>query len=223
MKCPSCNKVIKKTDKSCKYCGVDINPINEKIVTKTKIIYKNIESNINKWLILGIGILSFIVIIETSFLIWFCFIKEPEINTKYQIESYNYMLNLPFSIKNINEEFEFDDLNIKVSNKYELLKLENQYSIYNGRNVIKIPLIITNNSNHNHSLNLFYYDIFDEVGNVIDEVAGYYDESAYYAEDLKPGESYTKYIYALYYNNDYYSIRIKNKEKEILLKYPIKK
>ena len=89
--------------------------------------------------------------------------------------------------------------------------------------LIKIPVAITNKSDTKHALNLFYYDIFDDLGNNIDEVAGYFDESLYYAEDLEPNESYTKYIYALYYNNDFYSLRIKNKEKTIFIKYIINK
>ena len=42
-------------------------------------------------------------------------------------------------------------------------------------------------------------------------------------EDLKKDSSYTKYIYALYYGNDYYTIRIGNKDKTVLIKYNIKK
>ena len=223
MRCPSCNKVIKKTDISCRFCGVDINKKEEKTIIKTKIIYKEIENNANKWLILGVGILSFIIILETSFLIWFIFVKEPKRNIRLDIESYDYRPNLPYEINKTDKTFEFDDLDIRISNKFEIIKLENLYSIYNGRNVIKIPVTITNKSDTKHALNLFYYDIFDDLGNNIDEVAGYFDESLYYAEDLEPNESYTKYIYALYYNNDFYSLRIKNKEKTIFIKYIINK
>ena len=159
---------------------------------------------------------------ETSFIIWFFFVKEPIHNNRLDIESFDYTPNLPYEINNIEKDFEFDDLIIKISGKYELIKLDNQYSIYNGKNILKIPVTITNKSDKMHSLNLFYYDIFDDLGNNIDEVAGYFDESLYYSEDLEPNKSYNKYIYALYYGNDYYSLRIKNKEKTIFIKYIIK-
>ena len=47
----------------------------------------------------------------------------------------------------------------------------------------------------------------------MDEVAGYFNESIFYAEDLKPNESYTKYLYFLYDSNGNYIIEF-NKEHE---------
>ena len=221
MKCPSCNKIIKKTDKTCKFCGNNIDTNIESPVIKTKIIYRTIECKANKWLILLIGILSFILLLETSFNIWYFFIKEPIDDSIRKIEAFNYNVELPFEIENTNNEFEFDGLKIKISSKYSIINLDNQYSIYNGRKVIKIPVTITNNSDKDYSLNLFYYDVYDDYGNKIDEVAGYFEESLYYAENLKQNESYTKYIYALYYDNNSYTIKFDNKE-TILVKYIIK-
>ena len=222
MKCPSCNKVIKKTDLVCKFCGVDIESNKEKVIIEEHYIYKTVESKANKWLILIIGLLSFIVVLETSYNIWFYFVKEPAENDVYLIKNYDYNMHIPFDIKKTNEEFSFDDLTINISNKYQIIKLDNIYSPHNGKNVLKIPITIKNASDKNHSLNLFYYDIYDDYGNLIDEVAGYFDESLYYAEDLKPNESYTKYIYALYYGNNYYTIKIGNKDKIIYIKYNVK-
>lgn len=223
MKCPSCNKIIKKTDKNCKFCGIEIENNIEKPIVKTQIIYRTVESTANKWLILIIGLLSFILILETSFNVWYFFVKAPLDDSKDKIKKYDYVLKFPFDIEKTNNSFEFDNLKIQVSNKYKIIKLDNQYSIYNGKNVIKIPVTITNNSNKNYSLNLFYYDIYDDYGNNIDEVAGYFEEALYYAEDLKENESYTKYIYALYYGNDSYTIKFENKEQTILIKYVINK
>ena len=219
MKCPKCNKVIKKTDETCKYCGVTI---DNKQNIKTQIIYKTVENSANKWLILGIGILSFLVVIETSFIVWYFLINKPIKDTKTKIENYNYVATLPYDIYKPGEEIEFDDLLINVSKNYEIFTLDNVYSIYYGRNIIKIPVTITNNSDTRHGLNLFYYDIYDDNGNNIDEVAGYFDESLFYAEDLEVNASYTKYIYALYYGNDSYTIKISNKNKTNYIKYKIK-
>ena len=49
MKCPKCNKVIKKTDEICHYCGEKLS--EEKVVER--IIYQTIESKANKWLVLS--------------------------------------------------------------------------------------------------------------------------------------------------------------------------
>ena len=223
MKCPSCNKIIRKTDKNCKFCGIKIESNNIREVIKTEIVYKEVENKVNKWLVFFVGLLSFILIIETSFNIWYFFIKEPHDDIKYQITSFNYKVKYPYDIVNTNEDFEFDDLILNVSNKYSILALDNKYSIYDGQKVIKIPVSITNKKGKDYSLNLYYYDIFDNLGNSIDEVAGYFEEALYYAEDIKDNESYTKYIYALYYDNDYYTIKFENKDKTIFLKYIINK
>lgn len=220
MRCPKCNKVIKKTDSTCKFCNATLQPSS---IIKTQVVVKTVENKANKWIVLGIGVLAFIVLLETSFIIWYFFIKEPLNDTKYKIESYNYSMELPYETSAVGEDILFDNLIINISKKYEILTLDNNYSIYNGKKVIKIPVKITNKSDKNHSLNLFNYYIYDDYGNNIDEVAGYYDESLYYAEDLKKDESYIKYIYALYYGNDSYIIRFSNKEKTINIKYTIKK
>ena len=220
MRCPKCNKVIKKTDSTCKFCNATLQPSS---IIKTQVVVKTVENKANKWIVLGIGVLAFIVLLETSFIIWYFFIKEPLNDTKYKIESYNYSMELPYETSAVGEDIIFDNLIINISKKYEILTLDNNYSIYNGKKVIKIPVKITNKSDKNHSLNLFNYYIYDDYGNNIDEVAGYYDESLYYAEDLKKDESYIKYIYALYYGNDSYIIRFSNKEKTINIKYTIKK
>lgn len=220
MRCPKCNKVIKKTDSTCKFCDATLQPSS---IIKTQVVVKTVENKANKWIVLGIGVLAFIVLLETSFIIWYFFIKEPLNDTKYKIESYNYSMELPYETSAVGEDIVFDNLIINISKKYEILTLDNSYSIYNGKKVIKIPVKITNKSDKNHSLNLFNYYIYDDYGNNIDEVAGYYDESLYYAEDLKKDESYIKYIYALYYGNDSYIIRFSNKEKTINIKYTIKK
>ncbi len=220
MRCPKCNKVIKKTDSSCRFCNATLQP---NTIIKTQVVLKTVENKANKWLILTVGILSFFVLLETTFIIWYFYIKEPINNTKNIIEDYNYSANLPFDVFFTNEDIFFDDLIINVSNKYKIITLDNQYSIHNGKKVKQIPVTITNKSEDKHTLNLFYYNLYDNFGNNIDEVAGYFDNSLYYAEDLKKDESYTKYIYALYYGNDYYVIRINNKNNTINILYKIKK
>ena len=61
MKCPKCNKIIKKTDTSCKFCNATLTP---NTIIKTQVVLKTVENKANKWLILGIGVLSFIVVLE---------------------------------------------------------------------------------------------------------------------------------------------------------------
>ena len=134
MRCPKCNKVIKKTDSTCKFCNATLQPSS---IIKTQVVVKTVENKANKWIVLGIGVLAFIVLLETSFIIWYFFIKEPLNDTKYKIESYNYSMELPYETSAVGEDIIFDNLIINISKKYEILTLDNNYSIYNGKKVIK--------------------------------------------------------------------------------------
>lgn len=219
MKCPSCNKTINKSDNNCRFCGINLNNKNEKVVTQ--VVIKNVESKANKWLVLAVGLLSFLLILETAFNIWYFLALKPKNDYRLKITTFDYRADLPFETFFKDDSFEFDNLSIELLSDYKILKLENNYSIYNGRNVLKIPVKIKNLSGQNHSLNLFDYEIYDDFGNNIDEVAGYFDESVYYAEDLKSNETYTKYLYALYYGNDSYSIMFEKNNEIIIVKYNI--
>ena len=216
MKCPNCNKVIKKTDKTCHFCGKDVK--KEEIVT-TRIIYQMIESPSNKWLILTVGILSFIILIETSLGIWYIFFRENNINISPNIK----IIKTPIKRYFANETFTFDNLEITFSNKYEITKLENKYSTYDGKEVIVIPVNIKNISENMHSLNLYYYTIYGPNVNELDEVAGYFDEALYYEEDLEQLNSHTKYLYFLYDEDGIYTIKFNNGIEQIVVKYEINK
>ena len=219
MKCPNCNKIIKKKDTVCRFCQKEINnnePINEPI--KTRIIYQVIEAPSTKWLVLTLGILSFITLIETSFGIWYFFFKEK--NDTHDAP-YIKVLKTPIKKFEIDTPFEFDDLEITIKKEYYITKLENKYSIYNGKDVIVIPVSIKNNYEKNHSLNLFYYTIYGPNNNEIDEVAGYFDEALYYEEDLKPNEYHIKYLYILYDKDGTYTIKFKKNNQQIIVKYEI--
>ena len=214
MKCINCKKTISKDDTFCRFCGKE----NQNV----KIVYKEIERKNNKWLIVTLGITVFLLLLESSFNIWYFFIKENNLNIEKQISSFDYSPNFTFNTYKVMEEFSFDNLEITIDKNYEILTLDNPYSIYNGKKIIKIPVTIKNISDKDYSLNLFYYDIYDSFGNLIDEVAGYFEEALYYAEDLKENEKYTKYIYALYYDNQKYIIKFENPKEETFVIYNIK-
>ena len=211
MKCRNCNKIINKDDIFCRFCGIENKGI--------KIVYKEIEKKNSKWFILLFGIISFLLLIESSFNIWYFYIREDINSIEKEIDSFDYIPKFNFEIHDIEEPFIFDNLEITIKRDYQIITLDNQYSIYNGRKIIKIPIIVKNIDNKEKSLNLFYYDIYDNLGNSIDEVAGYFEEALYYAEDLKENEEYTKYIYALYYDNKKYIIKFDKPNEEVFIIY----
>jgi len=211
MKCRNCNKIINKDDTFCRFCGIENIGI--------KIVYKEIEKKNSKWLILLFGIISFLLLIESSFNIWYFFIKEDNSNIENKIKSFDYKPYFTFDLYETDESFIFDNLEITINKDYQIITLDNPYSIYNGRIIIKIPVKVKNISSQDKTLNLFYYDIYDNLGNLIDEVAGYFEEALYYAEDLKENEEYIKYIYALYYDNKKYILKFDNPNEEVFVIY----
>ena len=209
MKCINCNKTISKEDNFCRFCGKDYE----------KKVFKEHEKKNSKWLILFLGITSFLLIIETSFNIWYFFIREDKTYSEKEISSFDYIPKFSFNSYDVGETFIFDNLEITIKKNYEIIILDNPYSIYNGQKIIKIPVIVKNISDKENSLNLYYYDLYDNHGNLIDEVAGYFEEALYYAEDLKENEEYTKYIYALYFDSERYIIKFDNPREEVFVIY----
>lgn len=209
MKCPKCNKIIKNSSASCKYCGLKIEKNNDKIV------YKIVEKETNKWLILGISILAFIILLETTFVFWYLIVKKQDdvLNVKIIEDNKAEIPNIEnVRVNNyyLGESFIFDGFRLSISSNYTIEKLDNKYSIYNGKDVIKVPVTIKNLKNVNNSFNIFKYNIYGPNMNEIDEVAQYFDEGLFYIKDLKPNESVTKYFYFLYDCNGKYLIKFED-------------
>lgn len=129
------------------------------------------------------------------------------------------------SVKNckMEETFTFDNLEITLKHNYTFEKLNNIYSIYNDREVVKIPVEIKNLTYKDYSLNLYYYTLYNQIGSPMDEVAAYFDESLYYALDLKSGMSYTKYLYFIYEGDGSYSVKFKKGKEEVNVEFYIRK
>lgn len=109
-------------------------------------------------------------------------------------------------IISLGEMFTFDDLEITLGNDISFTKINNQFSDYNGQDVVKVPITIKNIKDETHSLNMFYYSIYGANGTQLSTVASYFDDSIDFAGDLRSGASYTKYLYFLYDGDSTYSV-----------------
>lgn len=122
------------------------------------------------------------------------------------------------------EKFEFDDLEITIGSNYTFTTIDNRYSDYYGKDIIKLPITVKNLSNETHSLNMFYYSIYGSQGTEIKNVGGiYFDDNIDYAGDLRSDASYTKYMYLLYDGDGTYSIEFDDWFDEILVEINIQK
>ncbi len=158
-----------------------------------------------------LSIIIFLLIIEQAIMISLFFSKNekvvffdslPKIDVKE--------LNNTFTT---NELFEFDDLEIVFSSSYSFERITNKYSNYFNELVVKVPVTIKNKSDEEHILNIYDYTIYGPSKQELDEVAGYFDESVFYADKLEPEESYKKYLYFLYDSDGNYIVQF-DKDKE---------
>ena len=107
--------------------------------------------------------------------------------------------------KSFNDTIVFDDLEITFKDNYEFGTVNNQFSDYNGSDVIKLPMTIKNIKDETHGLNIFYYKTYGPDGTAIKELNSYFDDSLDFAGDMRSGASQNTYLYVLYDGDgDYY-------------------
>ena len=106
----------------------------------------------------------------------------------------------------LGETFTFDDLEITLGNNISFTKIDNEFSDYDGQDVVKLPITVKNIKEETHSLNMFYYSTYGSMGTEISTVSSYFDDSIDFAGDLRSGASYTKNLYFLYDGNGKYAI-----------------
>lgn len=122
-----------------------------------------------------------------------------------------------------NEMFKFDNLEITIGSDYTFTTVDNKFSDYYQKDIVKIPVTVKNISDETHSLNMFYYSIFGASGAENANPSVYFDDSIDYAGDLRSGGSYTKYFYVLYDGNGTYAIEFNSFFDEKTVEFEIKK
>ena len=123
----------------------------------------------------------------------------------------------------LNDTFTFDDLEITIGDNIEFTKVNNQFSDYDGKTVVKLPITVKNIKDETHRLNMFYYSIFGTEGIELNSLSAYFDDAVDYAGDLKNGGSYTKYLYFLYDGDGEYSIEFDNYSSKVIVEFDVKK
>lgn len=121
-----------------------------------------------------------------------------------------------------NETFEFDNLKITIGSDYSFVTVDNKYSEYNGKKVVKLPITVENLKDETHGLNMFYYKVYGANGTEAKGLGSYFDENIDFAGDLRSGAKYTKYMYFLYDTNGTYSIEFDNWSKKVVVEFDIK-
>ena len=163
-------------------------------------------------IVLGLSVILFILGFVTGFITEFT--EEYYGDRTYNFSDNSTIKTKPKSNTNksikVGDTFEFDDLEITILSDYSFTTVNNQFSEYNGKDVVKIPIKVKNISDDSNHLNMFYYNVFGTQGSELKTLSAYFDESIDYAGDLQPDASYTKYIYVLYDGDGKYVIEFDN-------------
>ena len=93
----------------------------------------------------------------------------------------------------------------------------------NGMTLVKLPITVKNLSNDENHLNMFYSNIYDPSDKKLTKQSTYFDDTIDYADDLKSGESYTKYYYFEYTTDGTYKVKFNNYTSKIDVNVAIKK
>ena len=122
-----------------------------------------------------------------------------------------------------NDTFKFDDLEITVGDKYSFDKVKNNFSEYNGKTVIKLPVTVKNPTSETKGLNMFYYKVYGSQGTEVKTLDSYFDDTLTYAGDLRSGAGQTKYLHILYDGDGLYAIEFDNYSEKITVEFNITK
>ena len=91
---------------------------------------------------------------------------------------------------------------------YELTIGEEEVIKLNDKDIIKVPVLVENKGDEETHLSRFYYKFYDSSRNELNSAGSSFNDSLDYAENIKPGDSYTKYIYFYKSNKKFYYIEL---------------
>lgn len=123
----------------------------------------------------------------------------------------------------LGETFKFDDLEITLGKDISFTSVDNQYSDYYGKTVVKVPITVKNLKSETHSLSSIWVDVFGANGTEVTSVGYYFDDNYDSAGELRTGASYSKYMYFLYDADGTYAIEFDNWSTQITVEFEVTK
>ena len=178
-------------------------------------------------------VLSSILIILIGFIVGFSEDNDSYNYKESDIDNYkdNYDYNDDYDTDskeenktvNAGEVFEFSNMQITIGTDYTFTTLNSSNSTKNGMILVKLPITVKNLSNDENHLNMFYSNIYDPSDKKLTKQSSYFDDTIDYADDLKSGESYTKYYYFEYTTDGTYKVKFNNYTSKIDVNVEVKK
>lgn len=119
----------------------------------------------------------------------------------------------------------FDDFEITFGTDYHFETISNEYSDYNGRSVVVLPVNVKNIGDETHSMNMFFYKFFGSQGTELEMVSTYFmfdgADVVDFKGELRPGSSYDSNFYFLYDGDGTYYIEFDDFFTEIEAEFDI--
>lgn len=222
-----------KNIKFCQYCGKELEKDADRCPMCSNLLTERINNDVNVKanpkksstkrkefkiaLLMMLGVMVFWILPISIGVIDTIKKAEEELN---EVEHSDEQINTCYGF---GESFIFDNLAIKFKDDYEFITVEDEYPEYSGKSILKLPLTITNLSDEDYRLNILYYNVNNSLGTSVKNLNVYFDNNIDYANRLKSGESYTKYMYFIYENDEKYVVEFKNTDELIKVELPINK
>ena len=121
------------------------------------------------------------------------------------------------------ETFKFEGFDITLGTSVSVTTVNNQFSEYNGKSVLKVPFTMTNNNNETASLNFLYVSYFGSNGVEVDGVDAYFKDSISFMGDIRSGSTGTFYAYIPYDGNGTYSVEFDNWSEKVTVEFDVNK
>ena len=118
----------------------------------------------------------------------------------------------------------FDNLEITFGDSVNWTTLSNQFSDYDGEEIIELPIHVKNVGEENNMLNVFYVKVFGSSGTEIDELGTYFEDTGvFYGGELRPDAEQDLALYFPYDGDGTYYVNLDNWSEEVELGFEITK
>lgn len=151
-----------------------------------------------------------------------------EVNKKNDIDK-----DVTFTVENLsdvieaNTPFTFDNLEITLSDKVSYTTVNNQFSEYNNKKVIKLPITLKNIGDSKNNLNMFYYEVYGpKEDSKLNTVSAYFsndNKEIDFGSNILPGKTVKRNMYFLYEGNGTYTFFFDNYSEQIEAQITVKK
>lgn len=117
--------------------------------------------------------------------------------------------------------FEGFEISFDIS-KASFTTLSNRYSELDGKSVIAIPTMVTNNTGGTDFLNMLYVTIFGPKGTKLKDVFIYFDDGCKIFEEMRAGATVEGHTYVLYDGDGTYTIELSDVGRSEVKEYSFK-